>query len=75
MGTEILKIISIGAKIFSDERQRYFEKKSKELQEEIYKVSDTDFYHKDMEAKGRAEREIERRTGLLASEFIKEGNQ
>jgi hypothetical protein len=75
MNTAILQIIAIGAKIFSDERQRYFEKKSKELQEEIYKVEDTDFYNKDMEAKGRAEREIARRTDELMMNFIKEGNK
>ena len=71
----ILGIISIGAKIFSDERRRYFENEAQKLQEEIYKVADSDFYNKDMEAKGKAERELYRRSENLAAEFIKEGNQ
>ena len=71
----ILSIIATGAKIFSDERRRYFEMEAKKLQEEIYKVEDSDFYNKDMEAKGRAERELYRRSESLAAEFIKEGNK
>ena len=75
MFSKILAVITIGAKIFSDERQRYFEKKAKELQEEIYDVEDSEFYKKDMEKKGKAEREIARRKSSLMDEFISEGNK
>lgn len=71
----ILGVINIGAKIFSDERQRYYESEAKKLQEEIFSVADSQFYSKDMEAKGKAERELYRRSENLAAEFIKEGNK
>ena len=75
MGSAILEIILIGAKIFSKERQRHFENEAKKLQETIYRVEDSGFYHKDQERKGLAERQIERRTVELASEFIREGKK
>ena len=68
----ILELILIGARIFNSERQRYYEKKSQDLMEEIQRVEDTDFYSKDMEAKGKAERELETRTMALKNEYIKE---
>lgn len=75
MAELILGLITVGAKLFASERKRYFEMEAKKLQEEIYKVEESDFYNKDMDAKGKAEREIERRSGALAQEFIKEGNK
>lgn len=75
MFSSILEVITIGAKIFSVERQAYFKNESKRLMQQIYKVEDTGFYSKDMEAKGKAEREIERQTAQLMSEFISEGQK
>lgn len=71
----ILELLIYGAKIFSEERQRYYEKKSQSLLEEIQDVEDSDFYSKDMEAKGKAERELENRTEALRREFIKEAKE
>lgn len=71
----ILGLITISAKIFSDERRRYFEKEVKSLQDSIHEVADSDFYNKDMEAKGLAERELERRRDALAQEILREGNK
>lgn len=58
MGTAILELILVGAKIFSDERKEHFQSRSKKLMTKIFEVEDSDFYKKDMEAKGMAERQI-----------------
>jgi hypothetical protein len=75
MPTAILELIAIGAKIFSDERQEYFKSRSKKLMEKIQSVEDSDFYHKDMEAKGMAERQLMLDTEALRKEYIIEATK
>lgn len=68
----ILELITIGAKIFSEERQRYYDNKVKDLQKKIFEVEDSSFYKKNMEAKGKAERALALEENQLAEELIKE---
>lgn len=72
MPTAILELILVGAKIFSDERKRHFENKSKELMKKITDVEDSEFYKKDMEAKGRAERDLNMEIDELKKQFLLE---
>ena len=72
MTTAILELIIIGAKIFSDERKEYFQKRSKKLMEKIFEVEDSDFYKKDQEAKGQAERQILMDQEELRKSFMEE---
>lgn len=72
MLTAILELITLGAKIFDKERSLYYINKAAKLQEKIQKVVDSEFYKKDMEAKGRAERELEMDTTKLRLEFVSE---
>ena len=71
MGT-VLELILIGAKIFSSERQRYYENKVKGLMRTIMAIEDADFYEKDMNAKAKAERELHLQIEDLRKEFVKE---
>lgn len=73
--TQILNLIYIGAKIFSDERQEYFKSRSKKLMEEIQQVEDSDFYKKDMEAKGKAQRALKTQEDELYNEYVKEATK
>lgn len=73
MGIAILEVILVGAKIFHDERKNYFENKTKKLMEKIQEVEDSDFYSKDMEKKGKAERALNLEVEDLRLEYIKEG--
>lgn len=75
MPTAILELIIIGAKIFSDERKRYFENKSSELMKKIQDVEDSEFYKKDMEAKGKAERDLFLQVDDLKKEYILEATK
>ncbi len=75
MVTQILELISVGAKIFDKERTLYYMKKSDNLHRKIEKIEDTDFYSKDMNAKALAEREIERETHDLRLEFLAEAKK
>lgn len=72
MPTAILELILVGAKIFSDERKRYFEGKSKDLMKKITDVEDSEFYKKDMEAKGRAERDLIMEIDDLKKQYLLE---
>jgi cell fate (sporulation/competence/biofilm development) regulator YmcA (YheA/YmcA/DUF963 family) len=72
MPTAILELILVGAKIFSDERKRHFENKSKELMKKITDVEDSEFYKKDMEAKGMAERDLHMEIDELKKQFLLE---
>lgn len=65
----ILELIIIGAKLLASERERYFRGESEKLMREIQDVEDSDFYSKDMEAKGKAERELMTKTQALEFEF------
>lgn len=69
--SSILQLITIGARIFSDERQEYFQNRSKKLLKKIIAVEDSSFYDKDMEAKGKAERALMIETDELRIEFVK----
>lgn len=70
-----LQLIIIGAGIFKDERANYFRNRSKKLLEKIQEVVDSDFYHKDMEKKGKAERKLNIEIDSLRDEYIKEGSK
>lgn len=72
METAILQLILVGAQIFQSERKTYYENKSKKLLEKIAEVEDSEFYKKDMEAKGQAQREIQMSTDQLKNEFLLE---
>lgn len=75
MATIILEMILVGSKIFQEERKRHFEKEAKKLIDKIVEVSDSDFYRKDQEAKGKAEREIYLNSKQLAIDYLKEAKQ
>jgi hypothetical protein len=75
MPTAILELLVIGAKIFSDERKHYFEEKAKAQLKKILEVEDSEFYKKDMEAKGQAERQIILDTEELRKQFILESSK
>lgn len=75
MVTQILELITIGARVFSEERQRYYEGRTKKLLKIIANVADADFYDKDMDAKGKAERTLLIETEELRKEYIKEALQ
>ncbi len=72
MATIILELILTGAKIFRDERKEYFENRSKKLMRRIQEVEDSDFYSKDMEAKGKAERELNLEVDELRKKYLLE---
>ena len=67
-----LDLIIIGAKTLEKERSLYYINKAYALQEVVHRVVDSNFYNKDMEAKGRAERELESAIHKLRLEFVKE---
>lgn len=75
MVSTILELIFVSAKIFSEERKRYYENKAQNLLRRIAAVEDSQFYKKDMEAKGKAERELMIQTEELKKEFIKEATK
>ena len=68
----ILELITIGARIFDKERTLYYLKQAKKLEDRIHQVEDSDFYKKDMEAKGKAERELESKVHQLRLQFVSE---
>lgn len=72
MGKMIVELILVGSKIFQDERKNYFENRSKELMTKIHEVEDSDFYSKDMEKKGKAERQLNLEVEELRKEYLKE---
>jgi hypothetical protein len=72
MPTAILELIIVAGKFLSDERKRYYDNKSKELLKRITDVEDSEFYKKDMEAKGKAERQILIEAEDLRKEFMVE---
>lgn len=74
MGT-ILELILVGSKIFADERKSYFENRVKKLLIKIQEVEDSDFYSKDMEAKGKAERALLVEVDDLRKDYIKEATK
>lgn len=71
----ILDLILVGAKIFNDERRRYYENKVKKLKRKIISEEDKDFYDKDMNAKAKAERELAIESNSLALEFLNEATK
>lgn len=72
METAILQLILVGAQIFQEERKRYYQNKAKSLLKVISDVEDSDFYKKDMEAKGRAQRDLLINIDELQKEFLLE---
>lgn len=69
---EVLGMISASIHLFSEERQRYYANKEKELLEIIAQVEDSTYYEKDMEAKGQAERQLKIDGDALRKEWIKD---
>jgi hypothetical protein len=72
MPQAIIEMITASLNIFSEERKRHFENKTKKLMKIILDVEDSDFYSKDMEAKGQAERQLLIDTEELRKEWILE---
>ena len=72
---EIVELITVGANLFSKERSLYYINKAAALEKKIQEVEDSDFYHKDMEAKGLAERELESTVNKLRLEFLAEAKK
>jgi len=72
---EILELITMGAKLFGSERTLYYYKKAKQLENKINRVVDSEFYKKDMESKGKAERELQSETNKLRLEFVSEAKK
>lgn len=70
--TLALQLVLTSAKLFSEERQRYYEKKAGELLAEIDKQEDAEFKKKDMNKKGQAERALKRRVQALGMEAMNE---
>lgn len=75
MVKQILELITVGAKLFSKERALYFIKKAEGLQKIVERNEDADFYNKDMNAKAKAERELEKDTHKLRLEFLAEARK
>lgn len=72
MPTAILELIIVTGKFLSEERKRYYDNKARKLLKEITDVEDSEFYKKDMEAKGKAERQILIDVEDLRKEFMVE---
>lgn len=72
METAILQLILVGAQIFQEERKRYYQNKAKGLLKIISDVEDSEFYKKDMEAKGVAQRDLLINIEELQKEFLLE---
>ncbi len=68
----ILQLVLVGAKIFSEERQRYYQKQVENLHKEIQEVEDSVFLKKDQNKKGKAERALLTKKEALAAELITE---
>lgn len=64
-----LKFATVALGVFSEERQRYYDNKIKKLHQRVFEVEDSDFYKKDMNAKGQAERAILMEENALADEM------
>lgn len=71
----ILQIIATGAGIFRDERANHYKNKANDLKKKIFEVEDSGFYKKDMEAKGRAERDLLLEAEDLGRQYIKEASE
>ena len=71
----ILELITLGAGIFASERKEYFKNRVRKLLEEIQDVADSDFYSKDLEAKGLAERKLILEVDELRKEFVLEAKR
>lgn len=69
---EVLELITVTAKFLTKERALYYINKAKGYEDKIKEVEDSEFYSKDMEAKGQAERELESNTSKLRLEFMAE---
>lgn len=65
----ILGIVLVGAQIFKEERQRYYLNRIKHLKEKIQDVEDSPYYQKDMNKKGKAERQLILEVEALGAEF------
>jgi hypothetical protein len=72
LATGIIEMITVGAKVFSEERKRYYDKKTEELLQTIADNSGGDYYVRDMEAKGQAERALMMKTETLRKEWIED---
>lgn len=72
---DILELILIGARIFHSERERYYNKKVLKILTRIHEVEDSEFYQKDMEAKGMAQRELILEIDNLKDEIIREASE
>jgi hypothetical protein len=67
-----LQFATIAAKVFSEERQRHYDKKIQDLQDAINEVEDSGYYEKDQEKKGRAQRDLYQRKQNLEIEMVNE---
>ena len=72
MGLAILELILVTARIFKAERQQYYENKVKKLMQRIYEVEDSSFYKKDLEVKGKAQRDLFLEVEDLRAEYVRE---
>lgn len=75
MTKTILELILTGAKVWKDERALGIIRKAEKLMEKIQEVEDSGYYHKNMEAKGLAERELHGDAMKLKMEFTKAANK
>lgn len=71
----ILDLATVSIRAFDNYAQRKYESRIRSLRQKISNVEDSDFYKKDMEAKGKAERELYHETMLLKDQIIKEANK
>lgn len=66
-------MITVSAKLFSQERQRYYDNKIKEILRTIAENSSgSGYYNLDMEAKGKAEQSLLIEVEPLRQEWIKD---
>ena len=68
----IIELVLVGSKFLTNERANYYHNKANKLLEKIQEVEDSVFYSKDMEKKGKAERELLMESENLGREYIKE---
>ena len=70
----ILDLATVSIRAFDNHKKRQYQARIKNLRNKIATVEDTDFYNKDMEAKGKAERELSNETLALKDEIMKDAN-
>lgn len=68
----LVDLATVSIKAFDNHKQRQYKARIKSLRSKINRVEDSDFYSKDMEAKGKAERELHQELMTLKNDILKD---